>query len=222
MDIISIIRDVEDPRREHMREHSLESIFYVALSAVICGCEGWNEVEAFGKAHVDFFRERIPGFRKCPSHDTFNRVFSILSPESLEESFRRWIAGTCVRFSGVVAIDGKAVRSTCRKSGGSFGCLRMVSAWATANGVVMGQERVGTKTNEITAIPALIQALDLEGCLVTTDAIGCQKKIVASIKEAKADFVIGVKGNQPELEHTIATCFRAWDEMGRPRASASS
>lgn len=196
MEIISILRTIKDPRREHLRAHSFECIFYIAMAAVIGGAESWYEVADFGKMHESFFRSRIKDFKCVPSHDTFNRVFSLLSPSELENGFRVWIREICGKYRGLVSIDGKEIRGACEeKSGGSFESLRIVSAWASANGVSLGQEKVSDKSNEIKAIPLLIKALDLESCIITIDAIACQHEIASTIIDAKADYLISVKKN---------------------------
>lgn len=213
MEILSIVREVEDPRRDHLKEHSLETIFYITLAAVLGGAESWYEVEKFGKMKESFFRSRIKDFKGVPSHDTFNRVFSLLNPEVLENSFRMWISEICGKYTGVVPIDGKEIcGARTENKDGSFESLRIVSAWAAVNGVTLGQEKVGSKTNEIKAIPRLIEALDLEGCVVTMDAIGCQHDIVKAIKENKADYVICVKTNQKSLYRIIKDSFDSIDE----------
>jgi predicted transposase YbfD/YdcC len=213
MEILSILREVEDPRRDHLKEHSLETIFYITLAAVLGGAESWYEVEKFGKMKESFFRSRIKDFKGVPSHDTFNRVFSLLNPEVLENSFRMWISEICGKYTGVVPIDGKEIcGARTENKDGSFESLRIVSAWAAVNGVTLGQEKVGSKTNEIKAIPRLIEALDLEGCVVTMDAIGCQHDIVKAIKENKADYVICVKTNQKSLYRIIKDSFDSIDE----------
>jgi predicted transposase YbfD/YdcC len=215
MDMITILNEVKDPRRDHLKEHSLECIFYIAIAAVIGGAESWYEVEAFGKMKEPFFRSRIKNFKGVPSHDTFNRVFSILNPKELERVFRLWIGEICGKYKGIVAIDGKEIcGARVEKEDGSFEPLRMVSAWAAENGVSLGQEKVGKKSNEIKAIPKLVKALDLEGCIVTIDAIGCQHDIVEAIIKSKADFVICVKNNQRTLYNTIKGWFDEVDYEG--------
>ena len=215
MDMLTILNEVEDPRRDHLKEHSLECIFYIAIAAVIGGAESWYEVEEFGKRKEAFFRSRIKNFKGVPSHDTFNRVFSILNPKELERVFRLWIGEICGKYRGIVAIDGKEIcGARVKKKDGSFEPLRMVSAWAAENGVSLGQEKVGKKSNEIKAIPKLVKALDLEGCVVTIDAIGCQHNIVEAIVKSKADFVICVKTNQKTLYDTIKGWFDEVDFDG--------
>ena len=215
MEIISILRTIKDPRREHLREHSFECIFYIAMAAVIGGAESWYEVADFGKMHESFFRSRIKDFKCVPSHDTFNRVFSLLSPSELEKGFRTWIREICGKYRGLVSIDGKEICGAREeKSDGSFESLRIVSAWASSNGVSLGQEKVSDKSNEIKAIPLLIKALDLEGCIITIDAIACQHEIVSTIIDAKADYLISVKKNQKKLYETIEGWFSDIDIYG--------
>ena len=215
MEIISILRTIKDPRREHLREHSFECIFYIAMAAVIGGAESWYEVADFGKMHESFFRSRIKDFKCVPSHDTFNRVFSLLSPCELEKGFRTWIREICGKYRGLVSIDGKEICGAREeKSDGSFESLRIVSAWASSNGVSLGQEKVSDKSNEIKAIPLLIKALDLEGCIITIDAIACQHEIVSTAIDAKADYLISVKKNQKKLYETIEGWFSDIDIYG--------
>ena len=215
MEIISILRTIKDPRREHLREHSFECIFYIAMAAVIGGAESWYEVADFGKMHESFFRSRIKDFKCVPSHDTFNRVFSLLSPSELEKGFRTWIRETCGKYRGLVSIDGKEICGAREEKGdGSFESLRIVSAWASSNGVSLGQEKVSDKSNEIKAIPLLIKALDLEGCIITIDAIACQHEIVSTVIDAKADYLISVKKNQKKLYETIEGWFSDIDIYG--------
>jgi len=215
MDLVTILREVEDPRRDHLKEHSLECIFYITMAAVVCGAESWYEVVEFGKMKEPFLRSRIKDFKGVPSHDTFNRVFSILDPKELECGFRQWIQEICGKYRGIVPIDGKEIcGARTQKKDGSFEPLRMVSAWAASNGVTLGQEKVGKKSNEIKAIPKLIKALDLAGCVVTIDAMGCQHEIVETIIKNKADFVICVKDNQKKLHNEIKSWFRDIDFNG--------
>ena len=171
MAIFSICKQINDPRIDRKRVHSADAIVYIAMAAVICGAESLYEIEDFGNAKIDFFRERLPGLESIPSHDTFNRFFSALNPEYFERIFRHWMFEICEKYEGVVAIDGKTIRgaSKCTSShpAGNPGFkLHMVSAWATANGISLGQLKVNEKHNEIVAIPLLLEALDLTGCLV--------------------------------------------------------
>jgi len=217
MDIISITQYLQDPRRDHKKEHSLECIIYITLAAVVSGAESWYEVEEFGNMKKSFFSSRIKNFRGVPSHDTFNRVFSLLDPVHLERCFRVWIQEICGKYKGIVPIDGKTICGATRtRADGSFEKLHVVSAWASANGITLGQEKVSEKSNEITAIPALIKALDLEGCTITIDALGCQKEIVERIIEKKADYVICLKRNQKTFYSEIKNYFDDLEHSGIP------
>lgn len=213
MDVISITKYLRDPRRDQNKEHSLECIIYITLAAVLSGAESWYEVEEFGRLKKDFFCSRIKDFRGVPSHDTFNRLFSLLDPVHLERCFRVWVGEICGKYSGIVPIDGKTIRGAGYDDGeGSFSKLHVVSAWAADNGITLGQEKVWDKSNEITAIPALIRALDLQDCLITIDAMGCQKKIVEEIVSKKADYVICLKDNQKKFHQEVKSYFQGFDE----------
>lgn len=215
MEIFTILERVEDPRREHLKEHSLECLFYITIASVLGGAESWYEVAEFGRMREDFFRSRIKDFRGVPSHDTFNRVFSLLDPKQLEEGFRIWIREICGKYRGIVCMDGKEICGARREhKDGSFEPLRMVSAWAAANGVCLGQEKVADKSNEIKAIPRLIEALDLKECVVTIDAIACQHDIVKKLVKNEVDYVICVKSNQKKLHETIKSWFEEIDMEG--------
>lgn len=215
MNLISLCKQIEDPRIDRNKEHSLEVIVYIALCAVICGGEGWNEIERFGICKFDFFKRRFPDLVKIPSHDTFNRFFSLLKPGYFELIFRNWVCELCGKYTGVVAIDGKMIRgaSKCGKDAplGKEGFkLHMVSAWAVSNGISLGQVKVDDKSNEITAIPSLIKSLDLEDCIVTIDAIACQTDIAEVIIENNADYILALKANQKKR---LADVKRWLDEM---------
>lgn len=217
MSIIRLCEQIEDTRIDRKREHSVEVIVYIAMAAVICGAESWNEIEEFGRSRKDFFIERIPSLSRIPSHDTFNRFFSSLSPGYFERVFRCWISELCGKYEGVVAIDGKTIRgaSKCTRSNpdGENGFkLHMVSAWAAANGITLGQVKVNQKSNEITAIPELLNALDLKNCIVTIDAMGCQTAISKKIIERKADYVLHVKNNQKNLYKRLQSWFDDLDK----------
>ena len=153
-----------------LKEHSLECLFYITIAAVLGGAESWYAVAEFGRMREDFFRTRIKDFRGVPSHDTFNRVFPLLDPQQLEESFRIWIREICGRYRGIVCIDGKEIRGAREeRANGSFDSLRIVSAWAAAKGVCLGQEKVSEKSNEIKAIPRLMH------CFNPRTHVGCDQ-----------------------------------------------
>lgn len=215
MSLINLCKQIEDPRIDRNKEHSLEVIVYIALCAVICGGEGWNEIERFGICKFDFFKRRFPDLVKIPSHDTFNRFFSLLKPGYFELVFRNWVSELCGKYEGVVAIDGKMLRgaSKCSKDhplGKPGFKLHMVSAWAVSNGISLGQVKVNDKSNEITAIPSLIKSLDLEDCIITIDAIACQTDIAEVIIENKADYILALKANQ---KNRLTDVERWLDEM---------
>ena len=200
MDILTFSKSVPDCRDRKNRLYEASELVFISLVAVLCGSETWNEIEEFCEYNFRYFKERLPNLRSVPSHDTLNRFFSVLDTSWFEKAFRDWVDEICGRISGVVAIDGKAVcRNPSSPPGSVKGRLYMVSAWSEANGLCLGQERVGAKSNETTAIPRLVEALDLDGCIVTIDAIGCQKSIARAIVEAGADYVLCVKRNQKEL-----------------------
>lgn len=194
---------VEDPRREHQKFHSLKDILVISICAVICGVEHWTEMEEFGEAKQDWFASFLELENGIPSHDTFRRVFMLLDNIKLKEIFIDWI-GAAVSLSkgALVNIDGKNLCGSREPSKGKK-ALNVVSAWASEQSVVLGQVTCEEKSNEITAIPALLKILDLEGCVVTIDAMGCQTEIVKEIVKKGADYVISLKGNQGNLHYDI-------------------
>lgn len=199
--IIDLCKQIEDPRMDRKKVHKMETIIYISIAAVICGAQSWNEIEEFGIAKFDFFKKRIPDLESIPSHDTFNRLFSILEPDYFELIFRNWVKQVCQEIDGVVAIDGKLMRgpSQCdeKHTTGKDGFkLWMVSAWSASNGISLGQVKVDDKSNEITAVPLLINALDIEECIVTIDAMGCQTDITKAIRARRANYIIALKKNQ--------------------------
>lgn len=194
---------VDDPRREHQRFHSLKDILVISICAVICGVEHWTEIEEFGEAKQEWFAEFLELENGIPSHDTFRRVFMLLDNSQLKEVFIDWISSAVSLSKGaLVNIDGKQMRGSREASKGRQ-ALNVVSAWASEVSVVLGQVVCQEKSNEITAIPALLKILDLEGCIVTIDAMGCQKEIVKEIVGRGADYVISLKGNHGTLHQEI-------------------
>lgn len=201
---------ITDPRIERTKQHLLIDILVIAVCAVICGAEGWTEIEEFGQAKVEWFRKFLKLEHGIPSHDTFRRVFMLLKPQAFQESFLHWVRSVFEVTSGtLVNIDGKQLRgSRSRKQArdGKEG-LRMVSAWAVENSLCLGQVKTQEKSNEITAIPELLRLLEIKGCIVTIDAMGCQKEIVKQIREQEADYCISLKGNQGTLHQEIRDYF---------------
>ena len=200
---------LKDPRVERTRRHPLLSLLVIALCAVVCGAEGWEDMEAFAKAKEDWLRERL-GLALpygIPHHDTFRRVFARLDPEHFRQCFIAWTAALQEQTQGqVVACDGKALRHSFDTALGQE-AIHMVSAWAAASRLVLGQLKVDAKTNEITALPALLSLLDITGCIVTTDAMGCQKAIAAQVVAQKGDYVLALKDNHPRLHDEVRRLF---------------
>jgi predicted transposase YbfD/YdcC len=196
-----------DPRIARHRWHKLSDILVIAVCAVLCGAESYPAIEDFGHEREAWLRQFLELPAGIPSHDTFNRVFRLLDPVQFQACFLRWMQAVAQATAGeVVAIDGKALRRSFDK-GTAKRAIHMVSAWATENGVVLGQRKVDAKSNEITAIPELLDLLALKGCIVTIDAMGCQRAIAQQIVEQGAVYVLALKGNQPTLEQAVERFF---------------
>ncbi|HNX08383.1 MAG TPA: ISAs1 family transposase [Bacteroidales bacterium] len=199
---IEYFTEITDPRIERCKEHLLSDIIFITISAVICGCETWNDIESYGESKETWLRRFLKLPNGIPSHDTFNRVFSALDPQQMEDCFLNWIKAIAEITEGeVVSIDGKTIRGSRSKGAKSF--VHMVSAWANTNHLLLGQVKVDDKSNEITAIPKLLEVLELTGCIVTIDAMGCQTEIADKIISKGADYLLAVKGNQGKLEEGI-------------------
>jgi predicted transposase YbfD/YdcC len=196
-----------DPRVVGRCAHKLLDIIIIAICAVLCGAETWEEVEVFGEAKQEWLKQYLELPNGIPSHDTFRRVFSLLDARAFQERFMSWVETTFgVKREQVIAVDGKSVRGSRDEANGK-GCLHLVSAWATASGLVMGQRKVVVGENEIVAIPALLEQLFLKGCIVTIDAIGCQKEIAQQIVDQQADYVLALKANQERLYQDVVEWF---------------
>jgi predicted transposase YbfD/YdcC len=205
--------DLPDPRIDRTKLHKLLDIVLIAICAVICGADDWVEVAMFGEAKEAWFRTFLELKNGIPSHDTFNRVFARLDPEAFRERFLAWIQAVSQITQGqVIAIAGKKLRGSAEQTLG-HGAIDIVSAWATENHLVLGQEKVDDKSNEIKAIPELLKVLELAGCLVTIDAIGCQKEIAQTIVDQEADYILEVKENQGHLYEDIADAFAGAEEV---------
>lgn len=201
LSLIVHFQDLPDPRVARTPEHRLIDILVIAVCTLLCGGEGFNDMEDFGEAKHEWLKTFLDLPHGIPSHDTFNRVFQALDPESFLERFVRWTQSLRAAVSEeIVALDGKALRRALR-AGESTPVL--VSAWARENGLVLGQLQVSAKSNEITAVPELLRALELSGCIVTLDAMGCQKNIAQEIKEADADYVLALKGNHEVVHEEV-------------------
>jgi len=198
--------ELTDPRVERNREHLLEEILLIAIAAVLSGAESWNDIADYGEDKQEWLKTFLSLPSGIPSHDTFNRVFAALDPAEMEKGFATWVSSIARLTAGeVVAIDGKSLRGT--RETGKKKLVHMVSAWAEGNGLVLAQRKVDEKSNEITAIPKLLDALELAGAVVTIDAMGCQREIATRIIEKKADYVLAVKDNQGLLAEQVRDSF---------------
>lgn len=196
-----------DPRIERRKLHKLIDILAIAICATICGAETWEDLELFGIAKYQWFKSFLDLEHGIPSHDTFRRVFARLDPEEFQHSFLNWVQSTFTLTDGqVVAIDGKQARGSADGAVGKA-AINTVSAWASENQLVLGQVQTAETSNEITAVPELLQMLELRGCIVTLDAMGCQREIAEQIINREADYVLSVKGNQSNLEADIRDYF---------------
>jgi predicted transposase YbfD/YdcC len=205
-----------DPRIERQKLHKLLDIIVIAICAVICGAEGWVDIEMFGNKKLVWLRQFLELPNGIPSHDTFGRVFGLLNAEQFQACFMAWVkAVQQVTRGQVVAVDGKELRGSldnylCK------GAIYMVNAWASDNQIALGQRKVDAKSNEITAIPELLALLEIAGCIITIDAIGCQTEIAHQIIAQQADYVLAVKDNQPHLAEDIAYLFDLYRKEERP------
>ncbi len=214
VDLASHFASLEDPRVERTKLHPFLSIIVIALCGVICGAESWNDIEEFGLAKEDWFRTFLDLPNGIPSHDTFNRVFSALDPKQFRACFARWMQAVAgILPAQVVALDGKTVRRSHDRGKGKEP-IHMVSAWATENRLVLAQEKVDDKSNEITALPEVLRSLAVAGCIVTIDAMGCQREIAQQILEQGADYVLGLKANQGSLHREVEDSFQQAQEEG--------
>jgi predicted transposase YbfD/YdcC len=211
-ELVAALAAVPDPRRQCKNlRHPLVDVLVVGFCGVLCGCEDFVELETFGRSKEAFFRRFLELPAGIPSHDTFRRVFQAVCPQALQRCLIQWLRGLRQAAQpeaagAVIAIDGKTLRRTFDRAQG-LGALHLVSAWATTNGLTLGQVAVDAKSNEITAIPQLIELLDLKDCVVTIDAAGCQKEIAAQIVAKNADYVLALKENQPTLYEQVSDYF---------------
>lgn len=206
----SLIRHFEelpDPRTGNAKTHIFLEILIIAILAVICGADGWSDVELFGKTKKAWLKTFLNLPKGIPSHDTFGRVFAKLKPEEFRKRFIEWVRAVETLTAGqVIAVDGKKLRRSHDQQAGKA-AIYMVSAWATENQLVLGQTKVADKSNEITAIPELLRLLDISGCIVTVDAIGTQAEIAETIVNGGGDYLLAVKENQGHLYEDIQCLF---------------
>jgi predicted transposase YbfD/YdcC len=199
--ISDFFSDLTEPRDSNKR-HKLIDIITIALCAVICGADTWEDIEEFGDTKKGWFERFLELPHGIPGHDTFARVFASMNPKEFQQAFLRWVEAVQTVTKRIVAIDGKTLRRSHEKNKSP---LHLVSAWALENKMVLGQVKTREKSNEITAIPELLSVLELGGCIVTIDAMGCQKEIVKTIIGKGADYVLGLKGNQGTLHDDVGS-----------------
>jgi len=200
-------KPLKDPRILKKTSHKLIDMIIIAICAVICGADGWTQVEEFGKARRKWFEGFLELPHGVPSHNTFGRVFSLISSKLFQTCFQQWINEVFDITGGqVIPIDGKTAKGSHYKKNDKA-AIHMVHAWAAQNGILLGQIKTKEKSNEITAIPELLKILEIKGCIITIDAMGCQRNIAKEIVEKKADYILAVKGNQEKLEEAIKNTF---------------
>ena len=217
---LGFFEEMPEPRQKAKVLYPLPELLLCCLVAVLCGAEGWVDVEEYGEAKLDFLRRFLPFAHGIPSHDTFSDVFNALDRERFKAAFIAWTAALQENIREIVAIDGKTLRRSFDRGDGQ-GPIHMISAWAAGQRLVLGQLAVGAKENEITAIP-LLALLNLEGAIVTIDAIGCQKKIAATIRDRGADYLLALKDNQPTLHRDVADFFSEQRAAGFEDCAAGS
>jgi predicted transposase YbfD/YdcC len=205
--IIEHFSIITDPRVDRNKDHQLTDIMMIAICAVICGADGWADIEQFGNETYEWFETFLELPNGIPSHDTFGRVFAMIDAAEFEQAFVSWVRTIAQLTTGdIVAIDGKTNRrSHDRKIGKD--AIHLVSAFASRNGITLGQRAIDTKSNEMKAIPKLLEILNISGCIVTIDAAGCYSNVIDMIVKRKADYVIAVKQNQPTLYSDIEQLF---------------
>jgi predicted transposase YbfD/YdcC len=207
--LIECCADLPDPRVERGQLHKLIDIVVISICAVISGAEGFTEMEEFGQVKEGWLRQFLELPNGIPSHDTFGRVWACIKPREFEARFRRWVQGVVQVSQGeIVGIDGKTVRQSYDRAAGRA-AIELVSAWARRQRLTLGQVKVAEDSNEITAVPELLQVLELKGCIVTVDALNTQKEIAAEIRRQEADYVLALKDNHPTLRRQVADFLHA-------------
>jgi len=201
------LEKINDPRQSWKIRHNLHEVIIMTICAVVAECEAWYQIEHYCKSKKEWFKEKLKLTLKngIPSHDTFERIFAMIEPKELESSFVLWIGETVKLMRGeTISIDGKTI---CASVDDESRAVHMVSAWANKQRLVLGQVKTEEKSNEITAVPQLLDMLNVEGCVITADAMSCQKDIAKKITKKKADYVLGLKGNQNSLHEDVKLYF---------------
>jgi len=210
--LIEHISSIPDPRIEGKCSHKLVDIVAISICAILCGADDWNSIEEFGNSKQPWFKSFLELPNGIPSHDTFRRLFSMLSPEAFERFFTEWVQGIAGLVQGVIAIDGKTLRRSHDRYLGKS-AIHMVSAWSVENQLVLGQVKTEEKSNEITAIPKLLKVLAIKGCIITIDAMGCQRVIAQQIIDQEGDYLLALKGNQKRLSKAVEDAFDQADKL---------
>jgi predicted transposase YbfD/YdcC len=212
-DLLSHFKTLEDPRVDRTKRYPLIEIIFLIISATISGCEGWKSIRDFGLLKLDWLRQFLPYENGIPVDDTIARVMRKLNTKQFASCFTSWIQGVTQATKGdVIAIDGKTLRRS-HDASSDKSAIHMVSAWSSANGVVLGQEKTAEKSNEITAIPALLNNLAIKGCIISIDAMGCQKDIAEQIIKQKGDYLLALKGNQGNLHEEVKSFLTTAKEV---------
>lgn len=206
VDWLEHFESLDDPRQSGKVWYPLDEMLLLCLLAVLAGAESWVEIAEFGKAKLDFLRRYRPFENGTPSHDQLGDLFAALDAEAFQHCFIAWVASLTKLGPDIVAIDGKTLRRAYQE-GGAKAPIHMISAWSARQRLVLGQTKVAEKSNEITAIPDLLDLLTLKGATVTIDAMGCQKEIAKKIKDKEADYVLALKGNQGTLQQDVELFF---------------
>ena len=207
--LLEHFKNIKDPRIDRKKQHYLQDILSLVVIGIICGADSWDSIEEFGNAKKEFLSKFLKLPNGIPSHDTINRVFCLIEPSKFEKAFMSWVASiknTDIS-KEVIAIDGKTARGS-KDSFHNTKAIHLVSAWACSNQLVLGQLKVEDKSNEITAIPLLLDLLDIENCIITIDAMGTQTHIATKIIENKADYILALKGNQGNFQEEVESIFR--------------
>lgn len=219
--LIKHFEGMPDPRTGNAKAHLFLEILIIAILAIICGADGWSDVELFGKNKKTWLQTFLELPKGIPSHDTFGRIFAKIKPEEFQKRFIDWVQAVEQLTAGqVIAVDGKKIRRSHDQESGKA-AIYMVSAWATHNQLVLGQTKVAEKSNEITAIPELLRLLDISGCIVTMDALGTQTEITKTIVEGGGDYLLTVKENQGHLFEDIQCVFEVDVAQGMKYAQYS-
>jgi predicted transposase YbfD/YdcC len=210
MNNVSLLKTFEqlpDPRIERTKKYPLNEIILLIVSAAISGCTGWQSIKYFGEEKLHWLRKFLPFKQGIPADDTIARIVRRLCPQTFNKCFFEWTNNICTQVDeDIIPIDGKTVRGS-HDNDRTITPIHVVSAWSDSNSVVLGQEKVDEKSNEITAIPRLLEMLDIKGCIITIDSMGCQKDIAAQILAKKGDYILGLKGNQGNLHDDVDVFF---------------